>query len=1001
MVPLLLAPAAEPQPAKDPGPAPGAEEPGPAHPEVEKGANDAAQLVLNTGGHTAPIRAAHFGPDGQRLVTVGDDRTVQVWDLRSGDRVRVLWLPAGNGERGRPTDAAFDPSGRFLAYAAGNADEKGEPVRLVYLLDLETRKLEILARLDAFPALAFSPDGKLLAVTDHGGVQLWDYHKRQRVGQLPYKAGNLVALAFAPDSQRLAVGLAKGKVDVWRLTRKKEVGGTVDFEVADKPGRKIAWADDNTLLTAWNLTLRAWSAAGANKGHEIKSHALAKLDPRIDLAKWPGAVPVWLEVLPRGREVLVGWSHGTGNANFHHVGALAVDWNKGTGRPVGPLLLSTNHIPFRTAASADGKRAVLHGGNDYGAYVFDLAKGQVVQRLIGSARPADRFRFGWSPDGQAILWGTEKQTEDFHKVRPADRLLSLNQLRLVPADKSTELARSTLTELGGLTVSRTDATTLALTGRKGLDKVTTIASKGATFSLLAGDCLTVQGTHYYDTRTGAQLGVLPFAGIYEGFKVSPDGRYVLARTLRETLQLIRPRPPDGKWVLLSVFVSGDDWVAWTPEGYYAATPGGEKLMGWVVTRGLDRLATFHPASQFRKLLYRPEVVKLVAEKGNVAVALKDAGPAVTGPKTRSVTLADALPPQATLEVIDQTALPRVKIKARATAAAKDQPVVALRLLVDGRPLPGKEGVADFGAGKAAVDEEWTVTLPEGKHTLTVLARGPEVSGVSEPVEVANVNPTQLPLLRVLAVGVSKYQDPALNLDFADADAKALAGAFVASTKKGDLFRDVEPITLLNDKATQPGVLAALKELRKAKPNDLAVVFFAGHGVKQKEAYYLLTTEAKLGALDKTALSGDDLRKELQGMPCQVLLMLDACHSAGFGQGKPLAKEGLRPATDDAARELADDEVGVAVLCAAMGHEKAEEKSGNGLFTRAVIDALSQAEGVQYNRYTGLLYVHHLHSYVFDEVVQRSGDRQHPFLNLPWVVESFPLAKFKTKAAAAP
>jgi hypothetical protein len=123
-------------------------------------------------------------------------------------------------------------------------------------------------------------------------------------------------------------------------------------------------------------------------------------------------------------------------------------------------------------------------------------------------------------------------------------------------------------------------------------------------------------------------------------------------------------------------------------------------------------------------------------------------------------------------------------------------------------------------------------------------------------------------------------------------------------------------------------------------------------------------------------------------------MLDACHSAGYGQGKPLAQKELRPATDDVARTLTDDEVGVVVLCAAMAHEKAIETKGHGLFTQAILEALAHAEGVPFNRDNRRLYVHHLHSYVFDEVMRRSGDRQHPFLSLPWIVESFPLAEFR-------
>jgi hypothetical protein len=37
-----------------------------------------------------------------------------------------------------------------------------------------------------------------------------------------------------------------------------------------------------------------------------------------------------------------------------------------------------------------------------------------------------------------------------------------------------------------------------------------------------------------------------------------------------------------------------------------------------------------------------------------------------------------------------------------------------------------------------------------------------------------------------------------------------------------------------------------------------------------------------------------------------------------------------------------------------------------------------------------IYVHHLNAYVADMVSIRSEERQHPFMNLPWTVESFPV-----------
>ena len=80
--------------------------------------------------------------------------------------------------------------------------------------------------------------------------------------------------------------------------------------------------------------------------------------------------------------------------------------------------------------------------------------------------------------------------------------------------------------------------------------------------------------------------------------------------------------PDRDKPLLSLFVAGDDWIAWTPEGYYAAGPGGENLLGWQVSNGPEKVGTFVRASQCRKSLYRPDVIKLVLKTGSVATALE-------------------------------------------------------------------------------------------------------------------------------------------------------------------------------------------------------------------------------------------------------------------------------------------------------------------------------------------------------------------------------------------
>ena len=68
-----------------------------------------------------------------------------------------------------------------------------------------------------------------------------------------------------------------------------------------------------------------------------------------------------------------------------------------------------------------------------------------------------------------------------------------------------------------------------------------------------------------------------------------------------------PRIGDGtiRWYrasdgaeLLAFFVHVPDkrWIAWTPSGYYAASPGGEDLIGWHVNgKTWDAPVDFFPA----------------------------------------------------------------------------------------------------------------------------------------------------------------------------------------------------------------------------------------------------------------------------------------------------------------------------------------------------------------------------------------------------------------------
>jgi WD40 repeat protein len=988
------------------GPAISAQEEKPVLPDEV--AASKAVLTLDHGGHVGPIRQVLFSADAKRLVTCGVDKTVQIWDVTSGERLKVLRPPVDSLSGGIIRTAALAPDGKTLAVgAAGFNSVPGGKSHLnqAYLLNLEDGRILPLPEVTFLvDVLAFSADGNRLAVCTRGDT-VWLWKDLKNVWQTATSGPRLIAwkaqkiwdksnrcdaLAFAPDGKRLAVTLSGGAVTlVWDIESANGFATALHLSTGGQgvsAGHALAWSHDGKRLATCNhppaSAVRIWSEDGTLQ-HEFNLNDFRAAYKRANSSFYHSSA--FFRPGSDHEVVLIG------AVDLQMRTVMLLNLQATSVRKVFLDDPETGRVSFELpgAVSPDGNLVALPARrNGNGIFLVDLTGKEKTRQLGGRSHPV---QVAWSKQGATIAWTAKGKDKEM------DRGLDLENLQLLHRINPTHFVKE-IRARDGWTVQRK----VRPDGYGGIDilhdgKVKSAGAIGAwepgkqwTFPA-SGEVSWLAWTakerlFLADPRVGPReqkpIVCAPGLTAYYALASSPDGQYLLASSTREMFHIYRPASKQ-RTALLMAFVFGEEWIVWTQEGYYAATPGGEKLMGWTVNNGPNQVATFHPAERFRKQLHRPDVVKLVLEKGNVKEALKVAD-AARGKVSRDIALDDLLPPTVTLTLLDQSKLPTVTVKVQAQASSKQQPISALRLLINGRPAPGKATLIEYRDGKQQAEVEWTFALEEGDNQLAAMARSPDSTNVSRSIPIKNINRAKLPVLHVLTVGINEYQDNSLDLKFAVPDAVALAAGFQKHC--GQAFRAVNCRTLLNSEATTPEILRELRDLRKTvAQQDLVVVFFACHGVKHEKEYYLLTREANIEQLGTTSLSGDELRKTLSEYKCQVLLLLDACHAAGFGAGKKLSKRGLRPATDDLARDLTENDCGVAVMCAAMGHEKAEGVAGFGLFTKALIEALEKGPTNPFNQRQ---YVHHLQSYVFDQVSHHSKDRQHPFLNLPWVVESF-------------
>jgi WD40 repeat protein len=363
-------------------------------------------------GHTGGVFGVAFFPDGRRVVTGSADRTLKIWDARTGRVLRTL-----KGHAAGIGSVALSPDGCRILTGSQDGTAKlwgAEPVshdtephswgvganRTILALSPQgdrvvaqsayniakvrevatgTERLTLRGHPTTINCAAFSGDGRRIATgSQDRTARVWDAATGKELLTLTGHRLGVACVTFSPQGHQILTGNYDGTAKLWDAVTGKELrtlkGHTAPvFCVAFSPdGKQLLTASDDNMVKLWD------SATGR------------------ELRTFPNRTSTGSSACfsPDGRRVA---TNGPGNQ--------ATIWDATTGRAVVTL---SGHaaVVFTVAFSPDGKRLVT-GSLDQTVKVWDFALGRELLTLKGPTQGVGAAAF--SPNGDRLFaWGGDQ-----------------------------------------------------------------------------------------------------------------------------------------------------------------------------------------------------------------------------------------------------------------------------------------------------------------------------------------------------------------------------------------------------------------------------------------------------------------------------------------------------------------------------------------------------------------------------------------------------------------
>ncbi len=364
--------------------------------------------------HAGPVRCVAFSPEGNQLVSGGQDNVLRVWQLSEPRETVVL-----RGHASHVRDCTFSPDGQWVLSAGRDWQVKlWQPETYSETLVLG-KEDAALGQSGAVLAARFSRDGRQIVTAGRDRTAtVWDAASQKLIKRFSEGHAFLASsLQFFADGDRLATGAGDGTTRIWDVVTKTEIlkiastGRMAALGVSDD-GTWIVTGSEGNDAVVWNT--QSGARVAVLKGHEAAITAarfapggqvLATGDNRGRCRLWRRKGGTWTSFA-----LLKGHSRSITAMAFTPTGERLItasgdntcgQWEVATGRELTELILKHPTWVSDMDVSDDGKQAITCC-DDGTLRLWSLERAQVL-RTIQAQGEVVFTSVDLSPDGRLAM----------------------------------------------------------------------------------------------------------------------------------------------------------------------------------------------------------------------------------------------------------------------------------------------------------------------------------------------------------------------------------------------------------------------------------------------------------------------------------------------------------------------------------------------------------------------------------------------------------------------